>query len=419
MARQRVGWVRTVHNLRTAAGLAWEAIRAHKLRSFLTLLGVIIGVASLVTVGAAIRGLGIYAEQNGAKVFGSNTFLIAQIATATTVEEYWQKARRNKRIRYSDYTYLEAATGEQVLYSTSRTQPEELRRNGAVFDNAAVTGVSFTLPEIRDLPLAEGRFFSADEERHASFVCVIAADVAAALFAGESALGQDLRIRGYDFRIVGVLDKVGAVFGVTQDNIVYIPSPAYTRLYGTRQSLHVYGKPRAGLEFEEALDIARVALRMRFRTPLGQPDNFDIATPEGLRTWVEGVLGMISAVVVPVTAISLVVGGIVIMNIMLVTVTERTHEIGIRKSLGARSRDIQLQFLLEAVFLAGLGGLAGVALGAGLVVLLEALFGITLEMTADYAALAIATACVTGVLSGWYPARRAARLDPVTAIRME
>lgn len=419
MSRQRAGWVRTVHNVRTAGALAWEAIRAHKLRSFLTLLGVIIGAASLVTVGAAIRGLGIYADQNTAKVFGSDTFLIAQVATASTVREYWEKVRRHKRIRYADYLYLEGATGEQVLYSTSRTQAEELRRNGAVFEDAAITGVSFTMPEIRDLPLREGRFFTAEEERRNSFVCVIAADVAGALFPGGSPLGQSLRIRGYEFLIVGVLDKVGAVFGVTQDNLVYIPATAYTRLYGTRQSLHVYGKPRAGLEFEDALDVARVALRTRFRTPLGQPDNFDVATPEGVRAWVDSVLGMISAVVVPVTCISLLVGGIVIMNIMLVTVTERTHEIGIRKSLGARSGDIQLQFLLEAVLLAGLGGLAGVALGAALVGLLESVFQITLEVTAGYALLAVGTACTVGILSGWYPARRAARLDPVAAIRAE
>lgn len=419
MSRQRAGWVRTVHNVRTAGALAWEAIRAHKLRSFLTLLGVIIGAASLVTVGAAIRGLGIYAEQNTAKVFGSDTFMVAQVATASTVQEYWAKMRRNKHIRYADYRYLEATTGEHVLYSPSWARPAELSRNGEVFDNALIMGVSATLPEIRDLPVKEGRFFTPEEERRASFVSVIAADVAGALFAGGSPLGQTLRIRGYEFRVVGVLDKVGAVFGMTQDNLVYIPGTAYTRLYGTRQSLQVYGKPRAGLELEEALDMARVALRTRFRTPLGQPDNFDVATPEGVRAWVDSVLGMISAVVVPVTCISLVVGGIVIMNIMLVTVTERTHEIGIRKSLGARSGDIQLQFLLEAILLAGLGGLAGVALGAALVELLESVFQITLEVTANYALLAVGTACAVGILSGWYPARRAARLDPVAAIRAE
>ncbi|MCS6953431.1 MAG: ABC transporter permease [Bryobacterales bacterium] len=419
MERQRAGWVRTIHNVRTAGSLAWDAIRAHKLRSFLTLLGVIIGAASLVTVGAAIHGLGIYAEDNTAKVFGTDTFMLAQVAAATTAQEYWDKMRRNKPIRYPDFLYLQAATGDQILYSTMRMQSEELRRDGAVFDDAAILGVSFTLPEIRDVPLSEGRFFTQDEERRSRFVCVIAADVARALFAGSSAVGQNLRMRGYDFHVVGVLDKVGAAFGMPQDNLVYIPATVYSRLYGTRQSLQIYGKPRPGLDFEEALDMARVALRTRFRTPLGQPDNFDVATPEGVRAWVGGVLGMISAVVVPVTCISLLVGGIVIMNIMLVTVTERTHEIGIRKSLGARSRDIQLQFLLEAILLAGLGGVTGVAVGAALAELLESVFQIALAVTVNYALLAVCAACGVGILSGWYPARRAARLDPVAAIRME
>jgi putative ABC transport system permease protein len=181
----------------------------------------------------------------------------------------------------------------------------------------------------------------------------------------------------------------------------------------------VFGRPRPGLTLEEALDISRVSLRTRFRARPGQPDRFDTVTPDAIRSFIDNMLKMISAVVVPVTGISLVVGGIVIMNIMLVSVTERTHEIGVRKSLGARRADILLQFLIEAVLLAAAGGAMGLLVGVALTELLSRVFEISMKVTAVYVVLSLVVSSVVGIFSGWYPAARASKLDPVAALRAE
>jgi len=401
--------------------LALDSIRAHKLRTFLTLLGVIIGVASVVLVGAAIEGLGVYAEESTSKVFGSETFLIAQVASASSSQVYYEKLRRNKYVRYRDFEYLKATTGDRIIYSPHRSRAEEVKHNGLTFEDGVVVGVGASLPQIRDVTLAEGRFFTEEEDRTRQYVVVIGDDLRALFFPTSSALGRSIRISGIDFRVIGALERLGSSFGRAQDNVVYIPSSAFSRLYGTRQSLLIYGRarPEIGLTIEEALDIARVAMRTRFRARPQQPDNFDSLTPDGVRAWVDGVLSLISGVVIPVTCISLVVGGIVIMNIMLVSVTERTHEIGIRKSLGARPADIKLQFLIEAVILSAVGGLVGILLGAGAAALLSRLFEISLRVTPDYVGVAIAVASAVGIASGWYPASRAARMDPAAALRAE
>lgn len=413
--------VRFWYDLATASGLAADSIRTHKLRSFLTLLGVIIGVASVVVVGSAIEGLGVYAEESTSKVFGSDTFLLAQVATAGSAREYFDKLRRNKFIRYDDVVYLQARTGDRILYSPYRQRPEELKHENVRYENGVVIGVSATLPEIRDTTLVEGRFFTQEEDRNRQFVAVIGDEVRAQLYPSSSAVGSAIKIAGIDFRVVGVLEKLGSSFGRSQDNVVYIPSSAFTRLFGVSQSFAVYGKPRpeSGLTLDEALDLARVALRVRFRAQPNAPDNFDNITPDGVRAFIDNILSLISVVVVPVTCISLVVGGIVIMNIMLVSVTERTHEIGVRKSLGATPADIQLQFLLEAVLLSAIGGAVGILLGVAVTKSLEFAFEISLRVTAPYVALALVISSVVGVLSGWYPAVRASRLDPVVALRAE
>jgi putative ABC transport system permease protein len=277
------------------------------------------------------------------------------------------------------------------------------------------------MPEMRDINVVDGRFFTDQEERTKQFVAVIGQDLVAALFPSTSPVGRTVKFKGNDFLVVGVQEKVGSAFGQSQDNGVYIPYTVFTRLYGPGNSIAIFGRARddSGLSVNEALDLSRVALRTRFHARPGQPDRFDTLTPDAMQSFIEQILAMIAAVVVPVTLISLVVGGIVIMNIMLVSVTERTHEIGIRKSLGARQSDIRLQFLIEAVLLAALGGAIGVLVGAALTALLAKIFEISLRITPSYVALALIVSSTVGIVSGAYPAVRAARLDPITALRSE
>jgi putative ABC transport system permease protein len=411
------------YDILTAISLALESIRAHKLRSFLTLLGVIIGVASVVLVGAAIDGLSVYAEGITAKAFGTDSYLVAQIAQVGPLsrKEMAEKQRRNKRLRSDDVAYLEAVTGASILYSPYQQRIEDVQAEGRTFENASVIGASHTLADIRDVPIADGRLFTETEERVRQYVAVIGDDIRAELFVGVSAIGRTVKISGNDFRVIGVLERQGSSFGRSLDTPVYIPSTVYHKLFGGRNNLVIFGRarPESRLAFEEALDTTRAALRSRFHTPPGEEDNFDVLTPDSVRSFLDQILGVIAAVVVPVTSISLVVGGIVIMNIMLVSVTERTREIGVRKSLGARQGDIMLQFLTESLILSLVGGLLGLFVGALAAVALTAIAGATLKITLPYVLLSIFVSSAVGILSGWYPARRAARLDPVVALRAE
>lgn len=407
----------------TALALALSSLRAHKLRSFLTLLGVIIGVSSVVLVGAAIEGLGNYAESTTAKAFGSDSFLIAQIANVgkMTRKERAEKLRTNKEIRPDDLDYLRSATGDQILYSPYRQRIDDVRYGDQSFEGASIIGVSATLPQIRDVVTTDGRFFTEQEEQNRQFVCIIGTDIRDKFFPDASPIGKSVTIRGHKFTIVGLQEKLGNAGGRSQDGSVYIPDDVFTRVNGPARSLSLFARPRpgSGLTLDQGLDVVRVALRTRFKTRAGAPDNFDFLTPDSIRAFIDQVLGVIGAVVVPVTMISLVVGGIVIMNIMLVSVTERTREIGIRKSLGARQADILLQFLVEAVFLSAVGGLLGLTLGFLMAKGLSIAFGVNLQVTPFYILLSVVVSTLVGVVSGWYPAKRAASLDPIVALRAE
>jgi len=409
--------------LATAARLAADSIRAHKLRSALTLLGIVIGVGSVVLVGAAIEGLGAYAEESTSKAFGTDSFLVAQVAVVgrSTRSERAAKLRRNKRIRKDELDYLRATTGQEMLYSPYRARIEDVKRAEQTFEGAAILGVSAALADIREVAVDQGRFFTEQEERNRQRVCVIGEEIRTTLFAGVSPLDQTIKIRGMEFTIVGVQEKLGSMGGQSQDNQVYLPSPVFTRLFGPDQSMAIFGRPRpeTGMSLAEGLDVTRVALRSRFKTKPGADDNFDTLTPDSIRGFIDQILGLVTAIVIPVTAISLVVGGIVVMNIMLVSVTERTREIGIRKSVGAKRSDLQLQFLTEAVMLAAMGGFIGLALGWGAALVLGIVLAVQLPVTATYVVLAIAVSSLTGIISGWYPASRAARMDPVVALRAE
>jgi putative ABC transport system permease protein len=418
------GFARSWHQFQNTFGLALDSIRAHKLRSFLTLLGVIIGVASVIMVGAAISGLGVYAEESTAKAFGSESFLVAQIAATGRLSrrDYFDKIKRNKPIRADDVRYLEAVAGDRVLYSPYRNHVSDVKHDNQVLEDSVIIGVSADMASIRDILVVDGRFFTPQEDHSRAFVAVIGDTVRSSLFPPDtSPVNKTIVIEGITFTVVGLQERLGSSFGRDQDNSMYIPITAFTRMWGPGTGFPLFGraKPGLGLTMEDALDETRVALRTHFHARPGQPDNFDVLTPDAVRGFIDQLLGMMAAIVVPVTCISLVVGGIVIMNIMLVSVTERTREIGVRKSLGARHGDIMMQVLIEAVVQATAGGAIGVGIGALVTMLLGRIFELSLHITPGYVVLAIGVSTIVGVASGWYPASRAAKLDPVAALRAE
>ena len=269
--------------------------------------------------------------------------------------------------------------------------------------------------------LVEGRFFTDQEERASQPVCVVGDDIRAIFFPGGSPVGKKIKVQGVEFTVVGLQEKLGSSFGRNQDNQVYMPTSVFSRIFTSSPTISIFGKPRpeTRLKLEEGLDITRAALRPRFKTLPGKPDNFDFLTPDSIRSFIEQILGLIAAVVVPVTAISLVVGGIVVMNIMLVSVTERTREIGIRKALGARRSDIQIQFLMESVILSVVGGIIGLSFGWLLTTAVSLGLGIKANITPAFVVLAVGVSSIVGMVSGWYPANKAAKLDPIEALRQE
>lgn len=412
-----------MYKFQTALALAADSIRAHSLRSFLTLLGVLIGVASVILVGAGIEGLGVTAEETTSKAFGTESYLVSQLANVQklTPRQRAEKLRKNKQLRREDLDYLRQSTGEQVLYSPYSNRFEDVKRDEQTMEGCSVLGVSAALAEIRDVGIVDGRFFTDQEEKGRSFVAVVGDEIRTTLFPGTSPLGQTIKVRGYDFTIIGVQEKLGSNFGRSQDNSVYMPDTTFEKLYGPTKSMGIFArsKPGSGLSLDEALDVTRGALRARFHLDPRKGDNFEFLTPDSIRGFVDSILGLIRVVVVPVTLLSLVVGGIVVMNIMLVSVTERTKEIGIRKSLGAKSSDILTQILMESFIISVTGGLIGIALSAGLVEAVTRFTDVKMKITLPYVLLAVFVSSGVGLISGWYPAQRAAKLDPIEALRAD
>lgn len=408
--------------LRSGLRLALDSLRANRLRSFLTLLGIIIGVSSVILVGSAIDGLGLYADESVSKAFGSESYILQQVTNAKTRTEYFEKLRRNHELKLGDERFLAQVNNDNSLYSVYANSTIDTKREDLTSEDTTIIGSSADLADIRDMVLTDGRYFSRTEEQRAALVAVIGDDLKNNLFPNiGDPVGHTFKIQGIDFTVVGILDRVGSSFGRSQDNVAYIPITSYERLFGPGRSLAIFGrpKPESGYSMQQSLDMTRVALRTRFHQKPGEDDRFDTLTPDAIRGFIDQLLAIVALVVVPITAISLVVGGIVIMNIMLVSVTERTREIGIRKSLGAKRSDIMTQILLEAVLMAFAGGAVGVGLGAVLTRILTAAFGVTLRVTLPYVAMSVFVSGAVGMISGWYPASRAAKLDPIVALRAE
>jgi putative ABC transport system permease protein len=403
--------------------LALSAIWAHKLRSVLTLLGMIIGVTAVVVVVSVIQGFNAYFDEKvagiGSKSFSIRRFSFEDFKDTDTIAA---AQRRNKDITLDEYEYLrDRAQLIDKIGAKALATRAQIKRGTEILEEVPVDGVTANIADIDNLDIADGRYFTATENDAAMRVAYIGADVANKLFPTGVAVGGEIAIAGLPYRVVGVATAKGTVFGVPQDNFVSIPLKTYASNFGAlirQRSLYLVATSKSDKTFSDAVEEARFLLRTRRHLSANEKDNFGILTPDAITGIRDRVLGTVSIVAIAVPAIALVVGGIVIMNIMLVSVTERTKEIGIRKSLGARRADILKQFMVEAVTLSAIGGAVGVIIAWVIGRILTAVFFPTyLSVVAIFVALFVSGGI--GILSGIFPAWKAARLDPIEALRAD
>jgi putative ABC transport system permease protein len=399
--------------------IAFASLRAHKLRTFLTLLGVIFGVMTVVAVAAVIEGFFRYIDRTVTADLGANTVLLDKFGMITSFDEFITASRRNKDITLSDVEFLrERMTlaqhiGAQGFSSAEIRSPREKMTNVTVKGNTPnMVNIDSTQPEF-------GRYISESDNEHRRSVVLIGSEIADKLFGSREVTGREMKIKGLPFEVIGVAKEQGTFFGQSRDDFVIIPLSTFQKNFGSRQSLTISVRGHDNVRLEEVQDQARMLMRARHRLAYNDKDTFGVITSDTINNFVQAVFGLIAAVALGVVSISLVVGGIVIMNIMLVTVTERTREIGIRKSLGARRKDILAQFLVESTTLSLIGGLIGLSIAYGISVLLVKFTPIPAELPLWAAALAIAVSSGVGLIFGIYPAWKAAKLDPIVALRAE
>ncbi len=403
--------------------LALAAIWAHKLRSFLTLLGMIIGVTAFMLVLSLLQGFNAYVDEKIAGI-GSNSFTIRRFSfdDFKNTDTIAEAQRRNKELTFDELDFIRERSqligkiGAKALPNSS-----ELKRGTESLRDVTVEGMEPVIGEIANVDIAYGRFFSQAENDNAVRVAFIGSEVAEKLFPSGSPIGEEFTMRGIPYRVIGVQTTKGTVFGQSQDLFVWLPIKTYGSNFGglTRsRGLYFEATAISPKLFNEAVEEARMLLRVKRKLAGNERDNFGILTPDAIASLRDSILRPIFIVILAVPAIALLVGAIVIMNIMLVAVTERTKEIGIRKSLGARQADILKQFLMEAATLAAIGGITGLFMAKLLGIIVTA-YVIQTVIPWYAAVIAIGVSAVVGILAGLFPAWKAARLDPIEALRAD
>lgn len=401
-----------------AFGIALKSILEHKLRAFLTLIGIIIGVAAVVVVGASISGLKTYVVGQVSKILGSNHFMVTRMAQMGPMseEEYERKNRRNKKIIWDEYEFIRDNCKKCLYVGAQVNAGADMSQDGIDFPSTRVFGVTGNMVEIEDKTISEGRFFSMEESLTAAKVCVIGADLREKFFPNTSPVGRHIKLRGIPLLIVGTEEKRGAFFGDSQDRHMYIPITLHSQMFNRSDGVQLHGKGANKEEFMEAMDETRLLLRNRRQLIGSEEDNFGLVNVDEFNTMMDSITGAIATVVIPITMIILVVGGIVVMNIMLVSVTERTFEVGLRKAIGATKKQILLQFLIESGLLCVVGGLIGLALAWIIVTAVSMLDILTMTITPGYVLISVLVSSGIGIIAGLYPAWKAARLDPIVAL---
>jgi putative ABC transport system permease protein len=398
--------------------IAIRALLAHKLRSFLTLLGTIIAVLSIIAVVSIIQGMNLYVEEEIASL-GSNVFSVQQSPFIILSEDEAEKVRKRPRITLADADAIRRRTpSAQYVGASAGTQALVAYRERHI-ENVQIRGRSEYYGLLAEFDLEDGRFFSLLEVERSRPVAVLGWRVADQLFPDSDPVGKRIKIAGTHFLVIGVAEEQGSVLGQSQDEFVALPVTTFQKLFGRRRSISIPVKTRDLESFRRSTEEATLVMRTRHHLKPNQENDFEVATSESILGFWENISTMIFQVSGGVVSISLVIGGIVIMNIMLVSVTERTREIGIRKALGAKRRQILWQFLVESITLSMVGGLAGILLGIAVAQIVAWSTPLPYTVSPWSIGAAVAVVFLVGLFFGIYPASRAAQLDPIEALRYE
>ncbi|MFI5174304.1 MAG: ABC transporter permease [Terriglobia bacterium] len=398
--------------------MSLESLRASKMRSILTLVGIVIGVMTVIAVVSIINGLNSYVAT---KIFnlGADVFILSKSPNVILNIDDWTEAQKRKDITLEDFEAVRTACEHCSLIGAATSRRGMVRYSEQFLRDVSISGWSAAMPEILDIDIAYGRELTESDSDHKARLCVVGTDIVDNLFPSVDPLGKEVKVDDEPYLIVGVAKKLGSTLGQSRDNFVMIPITSHLKQYGPRRSLRIFAKSYGESTLDVAQDEVRLVMRARRHVPYLKKDDFSIETNQTfLEIW-NNISRAFFLVTVVIASISLIVGGVVIMNIMLVSVTERTREIGIRKAIGARRHDILLQFLIESSTLSLVGGLWGIGVG---VLIAKVVSWVTplpsaIELWSVVMGLVISTSI--GLFFGIYPATRAAKLDPIVALRYE
>lgn len=411
--------------LRESLSLAWDSVRANRTRSALTVLGVLVGVAVVIIVAALLQGAQSLVV-NSVAAFAPDVLRIEKASFqdfGSDGQAFVEAQAKRPDIFVDDLDFLTSRLGDTIVFGAQGDAALSVRRNGKSLVGVAIQGVTPNITELSNVKIAYGRGLSVTDEEYRRNVCIIGQDIVDELFATTGAIGQELQIGQERYQVVGVAESRGSSFGSSQDGFIQIPLGTFTRVFGARsRSLAILAKARdtEKMSLSDVEEQVRVAIRIKRKT-IGKDkaDDFSVVTARSVQAFSSSLTGIIGTIVYPLTAIALFVGGIVVMNMMLSSVTERTREIGIRMAVGARRRDILVQFLIETTTLTLMGGLLGIIAAAVLISILAWATKLPLGLPLWAVGAAIGVSCAVGVVFGVVPARQAAALDPIEALRSE
>ena len=403
-----------------AARIALDSLRKNKLRSFLTLLGIILATTTLIAVTALIHGMNVYIAEKVSNM-GSDGFRVVRMAFFGDFDpkKFLEMQKRNPEFRPDEYEFVKTHATMLKDLGMMVSRSARVTYKGESQESVNIQGVTDSIPEINDVQVDTGRAITYEEVRRHAPVIFIGNDIRKRFFAATDPIGKTVAVEGMPYEVVGVAKTLGSVFGNSQDNFVMIPIESYFKTYGSHNGIRLLAKAIDQPHLIEAEDEVRVLVRSYRHLRPDQTDNFSLFASDTIVSLWERLTATIAGMAVGIVSVFMIVGGIVIMNIMLAVVTERTHEIGIRKSLGARRSDILNQYLVESAVLAGVGGLAGVIVAWIVAVLVRSFTSVPMALPWSSVLIGVGLSSTVGLFFGIYPARQASRLDPIEALRVE